>query len=115
MGAWDKGSTRRWRTIRARVLADNRGGMCTLGVEGVCTGRATHVHHVLGRAVTGDDPKYLVAACAACNLHVGEPGKRRIEPRRVSSWSARRTPADLSSPSLARGRGAVGSSGRAEG
>jgi hypothetical protein len=49
------------------------------------SGQATCAHHVLGRAVTGDDPSYLVAACAACNLHVGEP-KTSPAPRRVSSW-----------------------------
>lgn len=89
MGTWDKGSTRRWRRIRARVLAENRarhGGRCRLGIAGVCQGEATHVHHTLGRAVTGDDPRHLVAACAACNLHIGDPARHNPQPKRVSRW-----------------------------
>jgi len=31
------------------------------------------VHHVRGRAVTGDDPRYLVGSCPACNVAVGDP------------------------------------------
>jgi hypothetical protein len=65
--------------------AEQNEGRCVLAIAGVCTGQATCAHHVLGRAVTGDDPSYLVAACAACNLHVGEP-KTSPAPRRVSSW-----------------------------
>lgn len=87
--SWRGGSTRAWRRIRARVLEDNRrdnGGRCTLQVPGVCTGEATHVHHVKGRAITGDDPRWLVASCAACNLHVGEPSKHEPKARKISTW-----------------------------
>ena len=87
--AWKGGSTRAWRRRREAVLAENlerNGGRCTLGVEGVCTGAATQVHHVLGRAVTGDDLRYLAAVCAACNLYVGEPGKVSPPHRVVSRW-----------------------------
>jgi hypothetical protein len=35
------------------------GGRCTLGIDGVCTGQADTVHHTLGRAVTGDDRRYI--------------------------------------------------------
>lgn len=89
MGSWDKGSTRAWRRIRAGVLEENRrtnGGRCVLAIPGVCTGMATCVHHTVGRAVSGDDPRYLVASCKACNLHVGEPAKHTPKPRRVSNW-----------------------------
>lgn len=89
MGAWDAGSTRRWRRTRGAVLAENRrtrGGRCGVQVEGVCTGDATVVHHTLGRAVTGDDPRYLVASCKACNLHIGEPSRSNPKPRPISSW-----------------------------
>ncbi|WP_410669143.1 hypothetical protein [Amycolatopsis sp. cmx-4-68] len=90
MGAWDKGSTRAWRRIRAAVLEENRrtnGGRCAVGVPGVCTGgQATCVHHTQGRDVTGDDPRYLVASCRACNLHIGQPSKRSPRPRKVSKW-----------------------------
>lgn len=33
-----------------------------------------HAHHTLGRARTGDDPRYIVGACSTCNLWIGEPG-----------------------------------------
>lgn len=86
--AWAKGSTARWRRIRAAVLlanAQENKGRCVLQIKGVCTGLADCVHHVLGRSVTGDDPRYLVAACRACNLAIGEPG-RGPKPKRVSRW-----------------------------
>lgn len=89
--SWAKGSTRRWRVLRAQVLATNRTanrGRCNLAIPGVCTGRADTVHHTLGRAVTGDDPRHLEAVCAACNLHIGEPGRHEPapKPKKVSSW-----------------------------
>lgn len=71
------------------MLEENRrtnGGRCVVAVAGVCTGVADTVHHTQGRAVTGDDPRYLVASCRACNLHVGEPAKHTPRPRRVSRW-----------------------------
>lgn len=88
--AWASGSTRAWRRIRAQVLARDR-YRCRAHADGwcarkpgrhVCTGRADltgphagHAHHTHGRGVTGDDPRYLVAACQACNLHIGSPEK----------------------------------------
>lgn len=86
--SWAKGSTRRWRTIRAAVLELNRvrhGGTCRLALPGVCTGTATQAHHTLGRAVTGDDPRFLVAACGECNRAVGEPA-RDPAPRPMTKW-----------------------------
>lgn len=71
---WRGGSTRAWRTLRARVLARD-GYRCRLQLPGVCVGRATHVHHIHGKA-RGDDPAYLVASCAPCNLKVGDPTKQ---------------------------------------
>jgi hypothetical protein len=59
--------------------------VCQLRIEGVCTGRATCVHHTLGRAVTGDDPRHMVAACMGCNLRVGEP-KLDPRPRGGTRW-----------------------------
>jgi len=87
--SWSKGSTRAWRRLRAWVLAENQRtnqGRCTLAIPKVCTGQATQVHHTQSRAIVGDDPKYLVAACQACNLHVGQPGRNSPEPKRVSNW-----------------------------
>lgn len=86
--AWAKGSTRAWRTVRAAVLEANQvanGGRCTLRLEG-CTGRATQAHHTRGREVSGDDPRYLAAACAHCNRKAGKPGSTNPRPKRVSSW-----------------------------
>lgn len=86
--AWSKGSTRAWRRIRARVLARD-GYRCRINLDG-CTGLeaggATHVHHTVGRAVSGDDPRYLVAACEWCNLKTGDPGRHEPTPKYVSRW-----------------------------
>lgn len=85
--SWAKGSTRAWRRTRALVLQRD-GYQCQLQIPGVCTTRATHVHHTKGRAITGDDPAHLVAACAPCNLQVGDPTTRRHDPppRPTSKW-----------------------------
>jgi hypothetical protein len=88
-GAWKGGSTRAWRRIRARVLADNKRvnkGRCRLKLPGVCTFTATQVHHTRGRGVTGDDPRYLMAVCKPCNLKVGDPSKRDPKPTPHSNW-----------------------------
>jgi 5-methylcytosine-specific restriction endonuclease McrA len=88
--SWAKGSTRAWRTLRAAILAANRqdnGGRCQLAIRGTCTGDADQVHHTRGKAVTGDDPRHLVACCRACNLHVGNPARtHRPRPRPTSKW-----------------------------
>jgi hypothetical protein len=73
---WTGGSTRRWRRIRGAVLEQNlieNGGRCTLQIPTVCTKRADCAHHTKGRAVTGDDPRFIVASCTGCNLHIGDP------------------------------------------
>ncbi len=63
-----------------------QGGRCQLGVEGVCTGVASVVHHKLGRARTGDDERFLEAVCAECNAHVGDPLKYHTNHRPISRW-----------------------------
>lgn len=76
--AWRGGSTTAWRKLRAEILAENaisNGGRCTLAIPGVCTQVANVVHHTLGKAVTGDDRRYLAAVCAPCNQYVGEPSQ----------------------------------------
>ena len=86
--SWTGGSTRAWRTTRARVLARD-GYACRLKLPG-CTGQATQVHHTVGRGTTGDDPRWLIAACRSCNLAVGDPtrpGKHHDpEPRPLTQW-----------------------------
>lgn len=82
---WAAGSTRAWRRTRALVLQRDR-NLCRLQLDG-CTGVATHVHHTRGRSVTGDDRRYLVAACEACNLKIGDPTKLADPPNEgVTKW-----------------------------
>jgi 5-methylcytosine-specific restriction endonuclease McrA len=87
--SWSGGSTRAWRELRRRILAANQlenSGRCQLAIQGVCTGLADQVHHTKGKA-HGDDPKHLVPACQACNLHVGNPARHhRPKPRPTSRW-----------------------------
>lgn len=87
--SWGKGSTRAWRQTRAMVLSrDNfqcrahSDGWCdranrstphTCTIRAELTGpHAGHAHHTGGKA-QGDDPRYIVAACKTCNLHIGNP------------------------------------------
>lgn len=73
--AWAKGSTRAWRLLRAFVLARD-GYLCQIRLPGCTVAaplRGGHVHHTLGRAVTGDDPQFMVAACPHCNIATGDP------------------------------------------
>jgi hypothetical protein len=102
MGAWARGSTRRWRRTRAHALAENgrtNGGRCAVALNGSrpcpkhpqrrcapCTGKANTVHHTRGRAVTGDDPRFLLASCTPCNLHIGEPDTAGPQPSPVTKW-----------------------------
>lgn len=86
--SWEKGSTRHWRKVRAAVLLANsheNKGRCVLAIPGVCTGQATQVHHVRGKAY-GDRLEDLVPACRECNLHIGQPGRVSPDPRPVSRW-----------------------------
>ena len=71
--SWEGGSTSRWRRIRAAVLARDN-WTCQVKTER-CTGTADCVHHVLGRAVSGDDPAHLQASCTPCNLLLGDVTK----------------------------------------
>lgn len=84
---WGSGSTRAWRLLRERVLVRD-GHLCQLRLD-VCTVKATHVHHTLGKTVTGDDPRYLVAACAPCNLKTGDPTRHDPLPQPRTDWTAR--------------------------
>lgn len=86
--AWQGGSTRAWRKTRARVLQRD-GHTCQLRLPRVCIGTAEHVHHTHGRAITGDNDAYLVAACAPCNLKIGDPTRPAIadpRPRTYTPW-----------------------------
>lgn len=83
-GAWQGGSTRAHRRARALVLSRD-GGLCQLRLQG-CTTVADQAHHVRGKAVTGDDPTFMVASCESCNLQVGDPSKHDPQPRGVTQW-----------------------------
>lgn len=104
MSSWAKGSTREWRRLRSFVLSRD-GYRCRAHVDGwcarsgntnehTCTVHATlsgphagHAHHTKGRAVTGDDPLFIVAACKACNLHIGNPTQQPDpEPTPRTRW-----------------------------
>lgn len=82
---WKNGSTRAWRTVRAAVL-ERDGQRCRIEVVGVCTTKATHVHHTQPREIVGDDPVYLVAACKECNLHIGAPDRKDPAPNPKNWW-----------------------------
>ena len=72
ISSWATGGQRAWRKIRTHVL-DRDSNRCRIQLAG-CTITATHVHHVLPRETVGDDPRFLVAACAPCNIRSGHPG-----------------------------------------
>lgn len=76
--SWSSGSTRRWRKLRAAVLARD-GGRCRLALPGVCAGAADQVHHTRGKR-HGDDPAHLIAACGPCNRAIGDPSTARRTP-----------------------------------
>jgi 5-methylcytosine-specific restriction endonuclease McrA len=91
---WIHGSTRAWRATRARVLTRD-GFLCQLKIRGVCTVdapmRGGHAHHVHGKesgcvGCAADRMDHLVATCAACNLHVGEPAAGDPPNRGVTKW-----------------------------
>lgn len=87
--AWAKGSTAAWRKLRARILQANQvenQGQCQVALPDVCTGQANTVHHTLGRKVTGDDPRYLVACCKECNSSIGEPKRSSPPHRTITKW-----------------------------
>jgi len=93
---WKRGSTRQWRRRRDEILIRDAGKGCRAHRDGwcnrvpgehQCTGTQDCVHHTHGRAATGDDPRYLVASCTACNLHIGDPTKHGDpKPRSVTRW-----------------------------
>lgn len=81
---WPNGSTRRWRKTRQMVL-DRDNHTCRLRLDG-CTTTATHVHHTVDRVTAGDSIDHLLAACAHCNLKLGDPTKHDATPHRRRRW-----------------------------
>jgi hypothetical protein len=61
--------TRNWRDRRKRILQVAR-FRCRLRFPGVCTGRATEVHHLrYPKRLEDVTDRDLVAACKECNRH----------------------------------------------
>lgn len=59
--AWERGSTRQWRTLRAHILRRDKG--CRL-----CGAPATDVDHIRARSAGGTDhPDNLQALCVPCH------------------------------------------------
>jgi hypothetical protein len=82
--AWEKGSTRAWRRVRARVLSRD-GYRCQLRLPG-CTDVATCVHHKLGKNVSDRDED-CCAACVSCNNTIGDPRTAGdLAPRPSTKW-----------------------------
>jgi 5-methylcytosine-specific restriction protein A len=73
----------RWRNLRAQVLQrdDHR---CMLHIEGICTGVATSVDHLIPVDLWPDG-EYLesnvVAACSKCNRRKSNRLDWRVKPR----------------------------------
>jgi hypothetical protein len=82
--AWAGGSTRAHRQARARVL-ERDGGRCQVKIPGICRTIADQAHHTLGKGITGDDPAHMIASCAPCNQHVGDPTRHDPTPT-VKTW-----------------------------
>ena len=76
--------TAQWERTRRLVLERDR-HLCQLEHPG-CTGKATHVDHVIPRRFGGSDTDLgnLRASCASCNMRRGD-GTRTPAPV-VSAW-----------------------------
>ncbi len=72
-------------------MLERDGHECQLRIEGVCTVRATCVHHLQGKAY-GDDPALLVAACDPCNARVSDPNHSSAH-QQVVAWARANEPA----------------------
>lgn len=101
------GSSRHWRRTRELTLARD-GWRCraadvryrgylphlapwraTLVVSPDCSGGdrdRLDCHHVRGVRETGDDPRYLLTLCRACNLATGDPRRADARPSAVTGW-----------------------------
>lgn len=64
------GASPQWRKVR-RWVADRSGGWCEARIDGICTSRGEHAHHILMRSQGGrDDLGNLLWVCGACHGHI---------------------------------------------
>lgn len=85
--AWEGGSTSRWRAFRLAILTRDK-WQCTIVDKG-CTGKATHVDHIIMLHMGGQkyDPLNARASCESCNLKRKRTNVQpEPAPKRVSSW-----------------------------
>lgn len=89
--SWESGSSRHWRALRERILLRDQ-YLCQVKLAGVCVEHADQVHHTMGKAQTGSDPRYLQAACSPCNARVGDPAASTAHAKVVAWIRARGRP-----------------------
>jgi 5-methylcytosine-specific restriction endonuclease McrA len=78
--SWSDLSPRERARLRAIVLQRD-GHRCQIRKPGICTTIATTADHIVDRAIAGDGPDNLRAACGPCNFSRGMPGREDPEPR----------------------------------
>lgn len=91
--AWSKGTTYQW--ARTRLFVLNRDQwvcqLCKLPIDPALRKpdpMSAEVHHLVGRAQSGDDPRYLIATHRQCNNQAGDP--TRTSPAMVTrtQWTS---------------------------
>ncbi|MCG3757379.1 hypothetical protein [Amycolatopsis sp. Poz14] len=88
--SWSGGSTPRWRKLRMQIATRDRWvcGLCHQPIDPTMRHphpRCLHVHHTKGKR-HGDDPRYLMATHAECNLAAGEPDEGDPRPTPRTRW-----------------------------
>lgn len=90
--SWPNGSSRAYRKARERLLAGPEGQTCKLCGKPIDRRlRGPHpmsgsVHHIGDRALTGDDPRHMVAAHLLCNQQAGDPRTTDPAPTGRTRW-----------------------------
>lgn len=84
-----RGSDRRWRHFRTRILERDsptgraQDARCQLTYPNICLTHANNVHHL--EPWTGHpadaNPDRCIAACGPCNKHAGQPTTQDPEPK----------------------------------